>query len=219
MALFNSKKKPLEEKKEDLSFLPEDMYDTEDLDLADIIAPSALKIDSGHIQLGEKLVKTFFVISYPRTLNESWFSPIINLDCVFDISIFIHPIETKEMLKKFQKKVAEVQSQINERAEKGFVRDPKLDAAYQDLEGLRDKLQQAQEKMFSVGVYISVYADSLEELKRVDSEMRSILESRGNTPRLFRNTLVFAAADKNRLQDLDEAVRHYLAWESQAICL
>ena len=149
-----------------------------DLDLADIIAPSALKIDSTHIQLGEKLVKTFFVISYPRTLTESWFSPIINLDRVFDISIFIHPIETKEMLKKFQKKVAEVQSQINERAEKGFVRDPKLDAAYQDLEDLRDKLQQAQEKMFNVGVYISIYADNKEELKRIDSEMRSILESR-----------------------------------------
>jgi predicted AAA+ superfamily ATPase len=43
---------------------------------------------------------------------------------------------------------------------------------------------------------------------------KGILESRGNSPRLYRNTLVFLAADKNRLQDLDEAVRKYLAWES-----
>jgi len=43
---------------------------------------------------------------------------------------------------------------------------------------------------------------------------RPILESRGNTPRLYRNTLVFLAADKARLQDLDEAVRRYLAWKS-----
>lgn len=43
---------------------------------------------------------------------------------------------------------------------------------------------------------------------------RAILESRGNTPRLYRNTLVFLAADKVRLQDLDEAVRRFLAWES-----
>jgi predicted AAA+ superfamily ATPase len=41
-----------------------------------------------------------------------------------------------------------------------------------------------------------------------------ILESRGSTPRLYRNTLVFLAADKTRLQDLDEAVRKFLAWES-----
>ena len=43
---------------------------------------------------------------------------------------------------------------------------------------------------------------------------RAILEYRGTTPRLFRNTLVFLAVDKSRLQDLDEAVRRFLAWES-----
>ncbi len=43
---------------------------------------------------------------------------------------------------------------------------------------------------------------------------RAILESRGNTPRLYRNTLVFLAADKVRLQDLDEALRRFLAWQS-----
>ena len=43
---------------------------------------------------------------------------------------------------------------------------------------------------------------------------KSIFESRGNSPRLFRNTLVFLAVDKMRLQDLDEAVRKFLAWES-----
>lgn len=43
---------------------------------------------------------------------------------------------------------------------------------------------------------------------------KAILESRGNSPRLYRNSLVFLAVDKTRLQDLDEAVRRYLAWES-----
>lgn len=43
---------------------------------------------------------------------------------------------------------------------------------------------------------------------------KAILEMRGNSPRLYRNTLVFLAADKTRLQDLDEAARKYLAWES-----
>lgn len=43
---------------------------------------------------------------------------------------------------------------------------------------------------------------------------KNILETRGNTPRIFRNALVFLAPDKMRLQDLDEATRKYLAWES-----
>ncbi len=42
----------------------------------------------------------------------------------------------------------------------------------------------------------------------------AILETRGNSPRLYRNTLVFLAADRARLQDLDEAVRRFLAWET-----
>jgi len=47
-----------------------------------------------------------------------------------------------------------------------------------------------------------------------ETAARAILESRGNTPRLYRNTLVFLAADKVRLQDLDEALRRFLAWKS-----
>ena len=43
---------------------------------------------------------------------------------------------------------------------------------------------------------------------------RSILENRGNSPRLYRNSLVFLVPDKARLQDLEDAVRNYLAWAS-----
>ncbi len=97
---------------------------------------------------------------------------------MFDISIFIHPLESAKILRTFQKKVAEVQSQIRIREEKGLVRDPMLDTAYGDLENLRDQLMQAQEKMFEVGLYISVYADNSEDLDKVESEIKSILESK-----------------------------------------
>ena len=118
------------------------------------------------------------MISYPRYLSESWFSPVINLDKVFDISISIRPIETEKTLRQFQKKVAEVQSQINERERRGLVRDPILDTAYRDLESLRDNLQQAQEKLFDVAIYITIYGDSENELDKIESEIKTILESK-----------------------------------------
>ncbi len=161
-----------------LSVLPEQIYESAKLELKDIIAPSALKIESKSISLGDKIARTFFIISYPRYLIDNWFSPIINLDKIFDISIFIHPIDTSLVLRQFQKKVAEVQSQINIREGKGLVRDPILDTAYQDLEALRDSLIQAQQKMFDVGVYVTVYADNELELFKVENEIKSILESR-----------------------------------------
>src|SRR3989344_2782651 len=177
MALFD-----LFKKKEGSSslapILPEAIYEAGVLDLKDVIAPSALKITPRELHLGDKVVRTFFVISYPRFLNESWFSPIINLDKMFDVSIHIHPMDTTTVLRKFQKKVAEVESQINVRESKGLVRDPMLDTAYQDLERLRAQLQQAQERLFEVGLYITVYGGSEDELDKTKSEIKSILESK-----------------------------------------
>jgi conjugal transfer ATP-binding protein TraC len=160
------------------SILPKEIFEAGVLELKDIIAPSALKVTPKELDLGEKILRSFFIISYPRFLAESWFSPIINLDKVFDVSIFIHPIETSKVLRQFQKKVAEVESQIHTREEKGLVRDPTLDTAYQDLENLRDNLSQAQEKLFDVGLYITIYADSDSELDKVESEIKSILEAK-----------------------------------------
>lgn len=161
-----------------LAVLPEEIYESAKLELQDVIAPSALRIEPKSLNLGNKIARTFFIISYPRFLSDNWFSPIINLDKVFDISIFIHPIDTSLALRQFQKKVAEVQSQISVRESRGMVRDPKLDTAYQDLEGLRDNLMQAQEKLFDVGIYITVYADNDLELFKIENEVKSILESK-----------------------------------------
>jgi conjugal transfer ATP-binding protein TraC len=171
--LFKKEKKP-----DIASILPQEIFEAGVLELKDIIAPSALKVSPKEINLGEKILRSFFVISYPRFLSEGWFSPVINMDKVFDVSIFIHPIETSKVLRQFQRKVAEVQSQIHSREEKGLVRDPMLDVAYQDLENLRDQLQQAQEKLFDVGLYITIYGESDSELDKVESEIKSILESK-----------------------------------------
>lgn len=178
MEFFNKLFGKKEKKVEISSVLPQEIYEAGVLELQDIIAPSALKITPKGLNLGEKIARTFFIISYPRYLSESWFSPVINLDKVFDISIHIQPIETEKTLRQFQKKVAEVQSQINERERKGLVRDPILDTAYRDLESLRDNLQQAQEKLFDVAVYISIYGDTENDLDKIESEIKTLLESK-----------------------------------------
>ena len=174
---------PSKKKKVDVSsalspILPQEIYQAATLELQDIIAPSALEITPKSLNLGDKIAKTFFVISYPRYLTDNWFSPIINLDKIFDVSIFIHPINTSAVLKNFQKKVAEVASQISVREQKGLVRDPVLDTAYRDLEELRDNLQQAQERLFDVGLYVTIYAENETELYKTENEIKSILEAK-----------------------------------------
>lgn len=151
---------------------------TTPLALPDIIAPAALGITPRQLNISGRLSRVFFAVSYPRYLTDGWLEPVLNLEREMDISIVIHPIDTTETLKKFQKKVAEVESQINERAEKGMVRDPQLDAAYRNLEELRDKLQQAEEKLFNVGLYIAIYGSTEAELNKTETEIKGMLDTR-----------------------------------------
>ncbi len=179
MALFSFGKK--NKKDQDLDFspiLPKEIYQSAVLDLKDVLAPSALDIKSKYLDLGEKLSRTFFIISYPKFLSDGWFSQIINLDKEFDIAIFISPIESNYALKKLQKKITEVQSQIMERERKGMVRDPALDSAYVNIENLRNKLSQATEKLFSLGVYITIYGKDEKELDKAETEIKSILDAK-----------------------------------------
>lgn len=158
--------------------LPKDIYAEGELRLADAIAPAALKVGARELELGEKVSRSFYTISYPRFLVDSWFTPIINLDKVFDVSIFVHPVETGSALRGFQKKVAEIESQIADREEKGLVRDPMLDTAYRDLEQLRDQLQQAEEHIFEVGLYITLYGNNKDKLDKIEADVRGILDSK-----------------------------------------
>lgn len=184
--------------------LPKDIYAKGTLDLADMIAPAALKVNAKEIQIGEKFARSFYTISYPRFLSDGWFTPIVNLPQVLDIGIFVHPIDTGAVLRQFQKKVAEVQSQINERAEKGLVRDPMLDTANQDLESLRDQLQQAQERLFDVGLYLTLYADSKEALDKLEGEVRGILDAKlvYTKPALFQQEQGFRSTLPLELDEL-----------------
>ena len=146
--------------------------------LIDVIAPPAIDIESDYSKLGDTYVKTLFVSSYPRFLAQNWLSPIINLDQVLDISIHIHPIPTELVLKKLQGQLTGVESEMMERNRKGLVRDPMLEAAYQNIEELRDRLQTSEERMFKFGLYVILYGKNENELKDVESEIRSILESK-----------------------------------------
>ena len=158
--------------------LPEKIFEAESLDVRDFIAPASIQIQQGFLKVGEKLAKSFFVFSYPRYLSTNWFSPVINLDTPMDIAFFIHPIDTGLVLKQLRKKVTEVQSELIEKQQKGLIRDPVLETAFQDMEALRDGLQTAQEKVFGFGLYITVYADTDKQLRDLELTLRSLLEGK-----------------------------------------
>ncbi|MFA5173162.1 MAG: ATP-binding protein [Candidatus Paceibacterota bacterium] len=162
-------------------------------EIKDVIAPSAVELSPNHVKIGNNFLRTIFILSYPRYITSDWFLPIINLPRLVDISIFIHPVDTGIALKNLRKKAARVEAQINEYEEKGMVRDPALETAYQDVETLRDALQQAREKLFNVGIYIAFYGKTVEELNDLEKEINLLLESKliYTKPATFQQTEAF----------------------------
>jgi len=147
-------------------------------EIKNLIAPAAAEISANYVKIGSKFAKTIFIFTYPRYLSTGWLNPIINMASLLDISIFVHPVDTGIALKNLRKKAAQIEASINDQTEKGMVRDPVLETAFQDIENLRDALQQAREKFFNVGFYITIYGDSAEELNKLEAKISSMLENK-----------------------------------------
>ena len=151
-------------------------YTPSSKDISDVIAPAALEVSANYLRVGDFFLKSLFIFTYPRYLSTGWFNPIINFPNLMDVSIFIHPVDTALALRNLRKKATQIQAQLMENEEKGKIRDPILETAFQDIEMLRDALQQAQEKLFNIGLYLTIYGASPEELTRLENKIVSLFE-------------------------------------------
>lgn len=143
--------------------------------LRDFIAPSSIEFQPTHFQIGTRLARTYYVYGYPRQIYTGWLSPMVNLDEVIDLSIFVYPVESQVVLDNLRKKVTQLEAGLQIDAERGRVRDPAKQAAITDAEEIRDKLQVGEERFFRFGFYFTVYASSLDELEFIAHKVESIL--------------------------------------------
>lgn len=143
--------------------------------LRDLLSPSSFEINSSYFRLGNKYGRTLYVYGYPRQLYTGWLSSIINADEVLDIAMFIYPVESQVVMKNLRKKVTQLEASQSINSEKGKVRDPALEAAIMDAEELRDQLQLGSERFFRYGLYITLYADSLDEINFMQNKIESTL--------------------------------------------
>lgn len=169
--------------------------------LRDLIAPSSLEFHADHFRLGTKYGRTLYIYGYPRQIYTGWLSSVINMDEVLDVSMFLYPVDTQIVMQNLRKKVTQLEASMTIAQEKGKTRDPGLEAALQDAEELRDELQVGSEKFFRYGLYITLYADNLDELTFVQNKIET----------LFGQQLVFSkVASSQQEQGLNSTVPQML---------
>ena len=143
----------------------------------DIIAPPSIDMDFSHLKIGEIFVRTIFVSGYPRFVGANWLSPLINFNHTLTLSMFYYPVESRGVLSDLRRKIAELEATTKEAEKTGKVADPAVDAALEDAKSLQEQLVKGTERFFQFSFYITVTADSLEELDSVTKKVESTLGS------------------------------------------
>ena len=142
--------------------------------LRDLIAPSSIEIHSSYFRLGTKYGRTLYVYGYPRQIATGWLSSLINIDEVLDVSMYVYPVDSQVVLNNLRKKVTQLEASTSINNDKGLTRDPALEAAISDAEELRDQIQLGQERFFRFGLYVTLWADSMDELNFVQQKVETI---------------------------------------------
>ncbi len=145
----------------------------------DIIAPPAIEVDFDFIKVGTTYYRTLFVVGYPRFVQANWLSPLINLEHTLEIAMYSYPVEAKGVLDDLKRKITEMEATISTDIQHGRVIDPAVQVALEDAQVLQEELVKGAERFFQFGLYITIPADTKEELdaatKQVESTVGSLL--------------------------------------------
>ena len=145
--------------------------------LTDAIAPSSIEVDFSYIRIGERFYRTFFVVGYPRYVSANWLSPVIDFDHSLNISMFIYPASSPDILSDLRRKIAEMEATIASQIDQGLVVDAKIQAALEDAQGLTEELAKGVERFFQMSLYVTLYSDDLAELDQASKRLESTLSS------------------------------------------
>ncbi|MBI5754642.1 DUF87 domain-containing protein [Candidatus Peregrinibacteria bacterium] len=134
-----------------------------------------MEIEVECLKLDGVYATSFYVYSYPRYIDANWLSPVINFDVSMDISQFIYPVDSAHIMRVLRKKVAQMGASMHMEQEKGNVRDPGLETAYQDAEELRTRLQRGEERFYQFALYFTLYHEDEKKLKRIAKQLEGLL--------------------------------------------
>ncbi|MCJ7793004.1 MAG: ATP-binding protein [Candidatus Marinimicrobia bacterium] len=143
----------------------------------DVIAPGAIEIDFDFLKIGNKYFRTLFVAGYPRFVTANWLAPLINFDHSLDVAMYVYPVEGKSILDELRRKIAEMEAEIQTDIQRGKIVDPATQAKLEDARNLQEQLVKGAERFFQFGLYVTIPADTLEELNQVSKEIQSALGS------------------------------------------
>jgi type IV secretory pathway VirB4 component len=146
-------------------------------DHLDLISYSGLEENTHHLIINNQLLKTIFISGYPYVASTGWLNNLINYNHDIDLSYHIDLINSIDALPKLQRKITELESTKRLMRKNGKLIGPDIADPLQSAISLRDKIIRGQEKLFQIGIYITIKANSLNDLEEKTKNIETILAS------------------------------------------
>lgn len=143
----------------------------------DLVAPSFIDVDFSFIKIDSRFYRTLYVVGYPRYVSANWLYSLITFDHPLFVSMYIYPTESKEILDELKKKIAQMQATIESDIKSGHPVDPTVQVQLDDALMVQAELAKGAERFFQFGLYITIPADTKEELDNITKEVDSTLAS------------------------------------------
>ena len=147
------------------------------MNLLDVISPQSVEVDFDYIRVNDVYFRTLFVGGYPRFVAPGWLEPVVNLDTSLDISFYIYPVDGKSVLDDLRHKIAEMEAEITTDIERGKIVDPVTQAKLEDAQAIQEQLVKGIERFYEFAFYVTIPANSLEELNQITKQVESQLGS------------------------------------------
>lgn len=181
------------------------------VDVKDIIAPSAIEVDFNHMVIGGKFFRSYFTVDYPTYVGPNWLAPLINFEYPVDISTFYYPRDTTDILDRLKRKIAEMQATLNLEIEAGKQGDPTIKVRLKDALTLQEQLAAGNERFFQYALYLTIHADTMEELEKIAKNLESTMASIGVVIKVatlqqeecFQSALPYGLDKINQTRNLD----------------
>ena len=147
------------------------------MNLLDVISPQSVEIDFDYIKVNDVYFRTIFVGGYPRFVAPGWLEPVVNIDTSLDIAFYIYPVDGKSVLDDLRRKIAEMEAEMTTDIERGKIVDPVTQAKLEDAQALQEQLVKGIERFYEFAFYITIPANSVEELNQITKQVESQLGS------------------------------------------
>jgi len=147
-------------------------------DQLDLISYAGLKEESSYLQINDRYVRTLFVSGYPYVASTGWLSMLINFNHNIDISYHIEQVDPLTALPKLNRKITELESTKRTMLKEGRVIGSEITDPLESAMELKDKIQRGMEKLFQVSIYMTISADSLNDLNKITKLLETVMQTR-----------------------------------------